>query len=169
MAEPVSTTAMLIKAAPYVLAGMKMLGSIGSNVYGGRQMRRQQEENSRAEARSAMISALTGSSARPQPAIMESQGANAFSTMENLGSIGMNLLPYMPRRVTNPEVTSDTRGLGQGQTQNNPIPMPNTDVVADRYISPPLIARPDRVMGISNPIPQYLSGVGYSNPNRPYG
>jgi hypothetical protein len=157
------------KALPWVLTAMQIGGTIGGRHYGGKQGRLQQEENKRAEARAAMISALTGQRAIAQPQIMQSQGANAFSTMANIGSLGMNLLPYMPRRVTNPEVTSATRGLGQGQTQNNPIPMPNTDVVAGRYISPPLTARPDRVMGISNPIPQYLSGIGYSDPNSPYG
>jgi hypothetical protein len=157
------------RALPYVLTTLQLGGTLGARHFGGKQARRQEEENKRSEARAAMISALTGQRAIAQPQIMQSPAANAFSTMANIGSLGMNLLPYMPRRVTNPEVTSATRGLAQGQTQNNPIPMPNTDVVADRYISPPLIARPDRVMGISNPIPQYLSGIGYSDPNSPYG
>ena len=93
------------KALPYVLTALQIGGGVGSGHYGGKQARRQQEENKRAEARAAMISALTGQRAIAQPQIMQSQAANAFGTMANIGSLGMNLLPYMPRRVTNPEVT----------------------------------------------------------------
>ena len=156
MAEPVSTTAMLIKAAPYVLAGMQMLGGIGSNVYGGRQRRRQQEENERATARASMISALTGGSARPQPDIIGSAGADAFNTLSNIGSIGMSVLPFI--KGSSPTVTSATRGLttSAGRTQNNPIIMPNTDVVANRYISPPLTPMPSRLSGgVYNPLPPH--------------
>ena len=134
MAEPVSTTSMLLKAAPYVIAGMQMLGGIGSNVYGGKRIRRQQEENERATARAAMISALTGGSARPQPAIMESTGENVFNTLSNIGSIGLNVLPFI--KAPRATVTSNTQ-------------------------TPSYNIRSDRVMqGIPNPIPQDFSGVG---------
>tara|TARA_R100000664_G_scaffold1217_5_gene3226 strand:- start:5678 stop:6070 length:393 start_codon:yes stop_codon:yes gene_type:complete len=92
------------KALPYALTALQIGGNIGGRHYGGKQARRQQEENERAEARAAMISALTGQRAIAQPQLMQSPAADAFGTMANIGSLGMNLLPYMPRRVTNPEV-----------------------------------------------------------------
>ena len=179
MAEPVSTTAMAIKAAPYVIAGMKAIGTIGSSYFGGKRDRRQQEENERATARAAMISALTGhrataraamisaltgQHATAQPQYVGSSGADAFNTLGNIGNIGLNILPFIqPQGNTDSYTTA-------GQTQDNPILMPNTDVVAKRHIAPPLTPRPNRIMGnIHNPIPQRLSGVGYSDPTRPYG
>ena len=107
MAEPVSTTAMAVKAAPYILAALKTGSSIIGSHFGGKQSRRQQEENERAEARAAMISALTGQRATAQPQIM------------NLSDIGMNLLPYLPRSVSTPSVPTVTAGNIQ-----NPGPGP---------------------------------------------
>tara|TARA_R110002020_G_scaffold3436_2_gene15283 strand:+ start:351 stop:716 length:366 start_codon:yes stop_codon:yes gene_type:complete len=95
MAEPVSTTAMAIKAAPYVIAGMKAIGTIGSSYFGGKRDRRQQEENERATARAAMISALTGQHATAQPQYVGSSGADAFNTLGNIGNIGLNILPFI--------------------------------------------------------------------------
>ena len=95
MAEPVSTTALALKAAPYVFGGMMALGNIGSSIYGGKRARMQEEENERATARAAMISALTRSQAIPQPKIVQSSGYNAFNTLDDLGSIGMSALPYL--------------------------------------------------------------------------
>ena len=86
-------------------------GGSGGGHYGGKQARRQQEENKRAEARAAMISARTGQRAIAQPQIMQSPAADAFGTMANIGSLGMNLLPYMPRRVTNPSTTPEPQRL----------------------------------------------------------
>ena len=95
MAEPISTTAMAIKAAPYVIAGMKAIGTIGSSYFGGKRDRRQQEENERATARAAMISALTGQRATAQPQYVGSSGADAFNTLGNIGNIGLNILPFI--------------------------------------------------------------------------
>ena len=99
------------KALPYVLTALQIGGGVGGGHYGGKQARRQQEENKRAEARAAMISALTGQRAIAQPQIMQSPAADAFGTMANIGSLGMNLLPYMPRRVTNPSTTPEPQRL----------------------------------------------------------
>ena len=99
------------KALPYVLTTLQLGGTLGGSHFGGKQARRQQEENKRAEARAAMISALTGQRAIAQPQIMQSQAADAFGTMANIGSLGMNLLPYMPRRVTNPSTTPEPQRL----------------------------------------------------------
>jgi len=119
MPEPVSTTAMAIKAAPYILAALKTGSSIIGSHYGGKQSRRQQEENERAEARAAMISALTGQRATAQPQIMNSPGASAAGTIGNISDIGMNLLPYLPRSVSTPSVPTVTAGNIQ-----NPGPGP---------------------------------------------
>jgi hypothetical protein len=127
------------KALPWVLTAMQIGGGMASGHYGGRQMRRQQEENKRAEARAAMISALTGQRAISQPEIIQSPGANYGNAMANMGAIGMNVLgkqtQYMPRSVTNPSTPA---------TPASPPPA-----------SPSLTPMPSRISGgVYNPIPQ---------------
>ena len=150
----------IIAAAPYIMAGLEMAGQIGGAHYGAKRNRKQQEENERATARAAMVSALTGQRAAPSPATIGSAGADAFQTIGNIGSIGSKLLPFIKGKSP----------ITTGQTPDNPILMPNTDVIGSKINSPPLRPRPNRIMGgIHNPLPPTgLSGVGYTNPTRPY-
>ena len=150
-----------LAAAPYIIAAAQAASKVGAEHYAGKRIEKQREENKRAEARAAMISSLTGARAMAQPEVYEASAAErGFGALGTVADTASTLLPLVQSK-------SFTTA---GQTQSNPIMMPNTDVVAPRYITPALQPRPNRIMGgIHNPLPTTgLSGVGYTNPSIPY-
>jgi hypothetical protein len=67
-------------------AGLQTLGALGETLYGGRQQRRQAEENRRAIGTANLISILSGGSVAPNPDVMQSSGANTARLLSNVGS-----------------------------------------------------------------------------------
>jgi len=67
-------------------AGLQTLGALGETLYGGRQQRRQAEENRRAIGTANLISILSGGSVSPNPDVMQSSGANTARLLSNVGS-----------------------------------------------------------------------------------
>ena len=85
-------------------AGLQAVGSLGQAIYGGRQQRRQAEENKRAIGRANLISILSGGSVTPAPDVIQSRGSQISQVLAgvggNLSSLGDQLQKLRESEIT---------------------------------------------------------------------
>ena len=84
-------------------AGLQTLGALGQTLYGGRQQRRQAEENRRAIGKANLISILSGGNVTPNPNVVQSSGANTSKFLSNVGtgltSLGQQLQGFRESEI----------------------------------------------------------------------
>ena len=84
-------------------AGLQTLGALGQTLYGGRQQRRQADENRRAIGTANLISILSGGNVTPNPNVVQSSGANTSKFLSNVGtgltSLGQQLQGFRESEI----------------------------------------------------------------------
>ena len=85
-------------------AGLQAIGSLGQAIYGGRQQRRQAEENRRAIGKANLISILSGGSITPAPDLIQSRGSQLSQVLSGVGgslsSLGDQLQKLRESEIT---------------------------------------------------------------------
>jgi|15BtaG_2_1085339.scaffolds.fasta_scaffold01715_3 hypothetical protein len=84
--------------------GLQAVGSIGQAIYGGRQQRRQAEENRRAIGKANLISILSGGSVTPAPEFISSRGSQISQVLSGVGG-SLNSLGNQLQKLRESELT----------------------------------------------------------------